>query len=901
MVAKITLFLFLSVPIGIARAERVQSPDARWKTIKTPHYRIHYPANPKGGFEAFAMEVASKIERVHDVVVEWVGYEVKGPTDVVIQDPIMEANAAVDPQLKNPVILLYTTPPEPDSQIDHYHDHIDMLLTHELAHLHHTGRPYDRWSDGFLLRYGPITSRVPRFIIEGYATMLEGVITGAGRPRGAYRSAVIRQWALEGKLPDYDAASRGGGFRGGSMAYLLGSAYLEWLETQNAEEPGILKNFWKQLASKADTDTVTAYADSFKAVFGIAPKDSYDRWRAEITHDAIALEQSAKANNSIREGALVARFDGEITDLAVSPDGTKLMARVLAAPNPGIRIWDLSAPPDTGKKSASQQKTPEFTEPKLIKTIQRRNGILPSRAWWTDNNQVAFELREPDGEGILKPSFWVADLETGRIKPAAAPPAKTENNDFIRKEIGGVWNIVRKLPDGGEQQITSTLSAAWQPAPAPDGKALYYVRLTATGCEIRRIDLTQPIPEFTPLQIAGNTLTQGAILSLPDTAGYLPQPDAAAFKAEDYSVWDSHSTGARAGFFIGPSSNSMQFGWGGSDVLNRLNWYAVAAFPVIPDGNIARGPMGARFGAAYRGWRFAPSFQAFSSLEKPSHQKIAPVYGLDRNRIGAELAFTWRHQGMSPVYFRPFASWESINTVGAAGRADNIDTIDDADNADRADSGMSDANRFLAGTMVGFDFKRSRGNWGIDITSAFQGAVGSTKPDTGFDTEEGGGKSWNLVRFKARLDIKTPVIDGRLLPGRGVRFLAEEGRLQGNYTALDAFRLGGQTSLVPPGLEFNRVSQPALPDYYQAGDRMRALRIDRDIVLGIRFYYEWATAWQSGVGSADYQRVWGFELSTEDIVSRSTGVPTVNIGIHRPLDGPMKGKTVFTANLSFRF
>ncbi|MDR1840773.1 MAG: hypothetical protein LBQ86_02495, partial [Holophagales bacterium] len=139
--SKLIPCLLMPAVVAAAAADRVQSRDAHWKTIKTPHYLIHYPADPKGGFEAFALEVASKIEGVHAKVAEWVGFEAKGPTNVLIQDPYLEANGATVPLLNRPILLLYKTPPEPDSGIGHYDNWVDLLVTHELVHLHHLMRP----------------------------------------------------------------------------------------------------------------------------------------------------------------------------------------------------------------------------------------------------------------------------------------------------------------------------------------------------------------------------------------------------------------------------------------------------------------------------------------------------------------------------------------------------------------------------------------------------------------------------------------------------------------------------------------------------------------------------------------------------------------------------------------
>ena len=39
--------------------------------------------------------------------------------------------------------------------------------------------------------------------MEGYATVVEGRLTGSGRPHGDMRASILRRWAQGGKLPSY--------------------------------------------------------------------------------------------------------------------------------------------------------------------------------------------------------------------------------------------------------------------------------------------------------------------------------------------------------------------------------------------------------------------------------------------------------------------------------------------------------------------------------------------------------------------------------------------------------------------------------------------------------------------------------------------------------------------------
>ena len=867
----VKVILYLLVPVVAATAgERVQSPDAQWKTIKTQHYHINYPANPKGDFESFAVEVASKIDGIHAVVAEMVGFEAKGPIQVTIRDPYMESNASVLPSLTRPLVELWKTLPESYSEIGHYDNYVEMVLTHEITHLHHLLRP----SKSSVMPIGPIKLKAPRMIEEGYATLLEGRVTGTGRPHSAYRAAVIRQWALQGKLPDYSAVSKVNGFRGGSMAYLIGSSYLEWLEQQNPGKPDILQRFWAQLTSKG------RYDDSFKAIFGMKPEDSYDRWRVEVTYDAVTLEQNAKANDLVREGWLVARFNSEITHLSVSPDGTKLMARMTGVKEAGVWIWDLEASQELLKDLVAKQistitsdlQTADESELivkvrakplfKRLTVIGRYNGALPRNAWWTGNDQVTFEVRLPNGEGVVEPVFMVIDLKTGKLKSTDAPVID-ENSEFTWSDVDGAWNIVRKLPDGREQQLTRTLSAAWNPAPTPDGKTLYYVRLTATGCEIRWLDLEQPPLESVSLFDLENPLVRNAVVKPQNSQSLLPPPVETDFEVVDYSVWNTHRIGVPLGISFSPSTAAVQIGLGGSDLLERLDWSAVYSF------GKARGPSGAAVNVEYNGWRFAPSMHAFYSLEKPSAQQYEPVSGFDRTRRGAEIAFSWRRLGTSPLSIRPFAAFESVKY------ADNTDSI-------------PAATRFLGGISASAAVSRSRGGWGFGVAVESHNAFGHT--GSGDDVVDDGG--WKIARLRAGLTLKTPA--GPL------KLSAEEGRVRGNHRDMDLFHLGGQnTGLVSDTLDMNRVQQPALPDYLQVGDRMRRWRVEYG--SEVYLYFESSLLWYSGRNVNDSIRVVGAEVRVEKIantaVFRVLGLPsTMTMGIHCPLDGVMKDRMIFTIN-----
>jgi len=295
----------------------------------------------------------------------------------------------------------------------------------------------------------------------------------------------------------------------------------------------------------------------------------------------------------------------------------------------------------------------------------------------------------------------------------------------------------------------------------------------------------------------------------------------------------------------------------------------------------------------YRGWQLAPSLQAFSSRENPSKQRFAPVDDLDRERKGGELAFTWEQRGLAPMIIKPFAAYETVKSL--------------------EQPSPQDADRYMAGAMAAFSTERTKsggsGEWGFGAFASIGGAYGRTKPKATSslepmsiqhysDDENDKDKmdnNWNIARLSAGLSLITPA-------GK-ISTMAEEGRVGGNFGILDTFHLGGlNVALLPSGPDMNRVQQAALPSFTQSGDRMRKFTVR----LWDFFYYEKVAVWNSKGPGPEYLRVTGAQISldsllaTSDVASFLGATPEFSIGLHRPLDGIMKNRYVFTYSIGFR-
>jgi hypothetical protein len=160
------------------------------------------------------------------------------------------------------------------------------------------------------------------------------------------------------------------------------------------------------------------------------------------------------------------------------------------------------------------------------------------------------------------------------------------------------------------------------------------------------------------------------------------------------------------------------------------------------------------------------------------------------------------------------------------------------------------------------------------------------------------GRDWTLRR--------AALTAGWINPWIPLTLQAEAGRVTGDPSSLDRFHLGGvATSLLPSALDANRVAQAALPAHTATGDRL--IRLRGQLGLGVfTAYTEHSTVWMDPAPRPAAQRVAGLELDSRnlglpmEVLRRLIGNLSFTLGLHRPLDGVMKGRTVGTLSVIVR-
>ena len=462
-------FVTLLLGLLFASGAFAQVPSENWRTLETPHFRVHFPQD----FEEWAVQAAARLETSYIQLTPIVGFSPEGRVDVLVMDPVAQANGSAWPFLQRPRMVLWTTPPDPESGLGTFASWIDILAVHEQGHLMHLLRPsrnrVQQWLSVFI-PLGPIGLRSPRWVSEGYATLLEGRLTGSGRPNGPFREAVLRIWAQSGRLPTYaQMSSDSESWMGMSMAYLAGSSFLEWLEQR--EGPESLRKVWSRLTARQSR----SFDDAFAGVYREEPRALYDRFRAELTHQAIEAEKNRGAT---RDGTLWQDLKWATEPPQVSPDEKHLLTVMRDKDAPDrLVVFEIDEDESEVAKRAEKARRLQQLDPLDVPSADDRplardpafefhapdGRRLLSPRWMPDGKSIVFSKNEPDAQGSLHPDVFrwfpreglLERITKGAGVSDADPSSDGKSLIAVRNRFGKSQLVRIDASNGSIEEITA--------------------------------------------------------------------------------------------------------------------------------------------------------------------------------------------------------------------------------------------------------------------------------------------------------------------------------------------------------------------------------------------------------------------------------------------------------------
>jgi Tol biopolymer transport system component len=209
-------------------------PTLVWRTIETPHFRIHYHQP----LALLARRTAAVAERAHTTLATVLGFEPTGRVELVLTDESDSANGSAT-ALPYDTIRLYAEAPDDLSPLADYDDWITMLATHEHTHILHLDQ-----ATGIASVINAVLGKVympnhvsPRWFLEGLAVWAETQFTSGGRLRSTQWDMYLRMDALEDRFWSLDqVTNQADRWPHGNAQYLYGSFFVDFIAQRHGRE-----------------------------------------------------------------------------------------------------------------------------------------------------------------------------------------------------------------------------------------------------------------------------------------------------------------------------------------------------------------------------------------------------------------------------------------------------------------------------------------------------------------------------------------------------------------------------------------------------------------------------------------------------------------------------------------
>jgi hypothetical protein len=402
-----------------------------WAVVETDTHRIVHPTEAT----AWTEDLASRLPALRAAVEDEVGVTLSGRTHVLVRDPWAVGSGAAYPLGRSPRMELWAQAPMADGELGHHGRPTDLFLAHEETHLVHLlTRPRSVGGQFLFELFGmsPLLRKCPPWVIEGYATLVEGRVTGWGRPTGATRATLLRRLAQTGRLPSW-------GTLDGRWRYTVGSAFLGWLDDREGGDS--LKRVWTRLAARERRTLDEAMA----GVYGAPLRDLYSRFRAELTADAMDADGAAW-----RRATQWMRLRGPAKGIAVSPDGERMaLVRRSSDGIDELVVVELAVDEARVQRRAREADALLATDPDDVadkplrlaphRVVHRFTTRTHSPAYprWIDDQTLLYDAPAIDGDGRVRRELYTYDLARGR------PSRLTRQGDVRRADVrdGVVWAV----------------------------------------------------------------------------------------------------------------------------------------------------------------------------------------------------------------------------------------------------------------------------------------------------------------------------------------------------------------------------------------------------------------------------------------------------------------------------
>ena len=451
-------------------------PDEAWRSVDTEHFRITFPSH----LERQGRRAGELAERAYRELTAQFREGPSGRIDIVLTDHVDVSNgyARIWPSNR---IVLFARPPADHLALAYFDDWLELLITHELAHIFHLdyGGTLGRiFRTLFGRAQTPLTFPgvvVPGWVVEGLATWYESALTDAGRVHGTFHEMVLRTAALEGRFENIGQAS--GNSRqwpGGTRRYAYGSLFFDYLLDKHGGDG--MAAFVEAVVRPATQLSLSWLNAAGRRAFGASLSSEWAAWTEEMRARVSRLDGELAAFGPISEPEALTRNARYGLHPMASPDGGALVyVRSDGRSYPRLVVM----PPGGG-------------DPSTVTRINNRapfdvlpsGGIVFAQREYTDRYRAFSDLHVATVDGAVR-----RVTEGARL---TAPSAGPDGTWAVAVTEGGGTNGLARvdLLDGSTRTLAAPEAGTYwaYPAVSPDGRRIAASRWTERRHDVVVLD-----------------------------------------------------------------------------------------------------------------------------------------------------------------------------------------------------------------------------------------------------------------------------------------------------------------------------------------------------------------------------------------------------------------------------
>jgi hypothetical protein len=310
-------------------------PNERWRTLETEHFRVHFTPE----MEALGRRAGERAETAYAALAEVLVTPPRGKIDLVLSDNVDFSNGYATPLPTNRVVV-FAHPPVDAPELAFYDDWLQLVVSHELAHIFHTD-----YAEGLPRLIRRALGRniftfpnvlVPRWSQEGLATVLESRLTRAGRVRATLYDMTLRTAILEDEFFSIDRATgHPVSWPAGSTPYAYGSLFMDFLGDRygDAKHGEWVRKMGRRVLFSygADGAAKRAYGETFTR--------AWREWQDSLRTEYTALADSLR-RVGLTEPEILLREGRRTEAPRWSPDGrTIAYAHSTGREESSTRLW----------------------------------------------------------------------------------------------------------------------------------------------------------------------------------------------------------------------------------------------------------------------------------------------------------------------------------------------------------------------------------------------------------------------------------------------------------------------------------------------------------------------------------------------------------------------------------